>query len=316
MTETMQKPVEAGWHPAMTMEDYIALPALSASGLEEFRRSPLHYQEYLKGEREVSRAMELGTALHIAALEPELFDKKYVVAKPCEAILGSGARRGDRCEKPGLVLDGALGWLCGVHGKETNCRVVSRGQAILSQEEWEATKGMCDAIHAHDTAGKILSGLGAEELTGVWHDQPTDVLCKMRPDRYVNRARMHVNIKTTRDASFQLFTRDSAARGYHRREAFYRIGFDALLTEVVASGIIAVENTPPYAVATYIFEEQQLAIVRSEVRALIDAYAICSTENYWPGYPGEFQMLNVPAWAIAAVTDDQATVFGATGGAE
>jgi hypothetical protein len=67
-----------------TMEntEYHAHPALSASGLRVLKRSPLHYWDrYINPDRvttEPTEAMQLGTLIHCAVLEPDQFDVRYI----------------------------------------------------------------------------------------------------------------------------------------------------------------------------------------------------------------------------------------------
>ena len=58
-------------------EHYFAINAESASGIKEFIKSPAHYRQWQTGEREVTPAMKLGTAVHTCVLEPDMFAKHY-----------------------------------------------------------------------------------------------------------------------------------------------------------------------------------------------------------------------------------------------
>ena len=58
---------------------YHGTKALSKSGLDQFRKSPAHFRAWQDGttKNESSPALEFGTAVHMAILEPELFAKSY-----------------------------------------------------------------------------------------------------------------------------------------------------------------------------------------------------------------------------------------------
>ena len=80
-TATMEErttAIEVGWHEGLTMEEYLAIDAMSASGIEQLRKSPLHFRYYRDNPKPSTPAMELGTALHMALLEPLLFEGQYV----------------------------------------------------------------------------------------------------------------------------------------------------------------------------------------------------------------------------------------------
>ena len=67
-----------GWRPDLPIEEYLAIPAMSSSGLQQFRRSPAHYHWSRANPVAETDAMRFGTAVHTAILEPGLFDATYV----------------------------------------------------------------------------------------------------------------------------------------------------------------------------------------------------------------------------------------------
>ena len=61
----------------LSNRDYHAHPAISKSGLDLISRSPAHYR--YRAPKEPSRAMEIGTAIHTALLEPDRYAAEYVI---------------------------------------------------------------------------------------------------------------------------------------------------------------------------------------------------------------------------------------------
>ena len=61
----------------MPSDDYHAYPAWNKSSLDLIARSPAHYK--FAAPREASRAMEIGSAVHAAVLEPRVFKRDYVL---------------------------------------------------------------------------------------------------------------------------------------------------------------------------------------------------------------------------------------------
>ena len=66
-----------GFYEDMPNETYHASEGVSKSGLDLMDRSPAHYKNPKL--RKSTRNMEIGTAIHAGILEPERFDKEYVI---------------------------------------------------------------------------------------------------------------------------------------------------------------------------------------------------------------------------------------------
>ena len=262
-TATMEEPttaIEVGWHEGLTIEEYLAIDAMSASGIEQLRKSPVHLKHYRDNPKPSTPAMELGTALHMALLEPLLFEGQYVTLGQCEAQ----KRSGFPCENQGSVYrDGSS--YCGVRGHDPlGGEPMDPGVHVLTEDAMADLQGMTAAIQAHPRARTFFQGRGDYELTGIWRDEETGVLCKMRIDRDVERSLLIADLKSARDASPHGFRRDAAKMGYHRKAAFYRRGCAALGRERNSSALIVPENTPPYPVAVYLLDEGDLTAANRE----------------------------------------------------
>lgn len=295
-TATIEKPeIEVGWHHGLSMEEYLAIDAMSASRLEVFRRSPKHYRKELRTQRDSTPAMDLGTALHMALLEPLLFEGHYVVLGQCEAT-----RKGDgeRCTNPGTKYrDGQS--FCGVTGHDPYGDDPENPEIhVLGEQAMADLEGMRDAIREHPRASTLFEGRGDYELTGIWRDEATGVLCKMRIDRDIPRSSLLADLKTTRDASKHGFRREIENRGYHRKAAFYRRGCAALGRERHASAFVAVENSDPYGVLVHLMDEDQLATVDRGITRKLNHFAMCQKHGHWPGYGDEMTITKVRPWAL------------------
>lgn len=272
--------LEPGWYPGLSMPAYLTLDAMSASGIERLRRSPLHFRHWKDTPSEETDAMRLGTALHTALLEPELFRGRYV-----RGIEGDGRTKAVKDARAALAEE-------------------FPGATILTPQQWDDLTGMRDAVMAHPRARSFFEGEGDNELTGVWLDPITGVACKMRLDRDVPRAAVIVDLKSTRDASPHAFARQCANLGYHRKSAFYRRGCAALDRPRNGSALIAVESSPPYAVAVYLLDEGDLDRADTEIARHLNVYADCLDRDEWPGYGSEMTSLPMPGWATEGNDDE------------
>lgn len=301
---TATTPLAPGIYPGLSMPEYLALPYMSASRLEALRRSPRWYRHCLTQPPKSTDALERGTALHLLILEPALYATRYVVAESCAVLLGAKAQRaGQPCGNPGLFKLRGIGWACGTHVKGYGSEVESDPNVQTISQELDATvRGMAAAIKEHPRAQSLFEGRGDFETTIVFEDPETGVLCKIRPDRLVERAGMYVALKSTRDATTFAFPKDAENRGYFRGFALYRRGLRAVGWPYSCTAALAVEAEAPFDPVPYLLEESDLDSADREVTRLLERFKLCESENHWPGHAQEFVTLRRPKWAT---TDEE-----------
>jgi PDDEXK-like domain of unknown function (DUF3799) len=260
-------------HPGLSNEDYHRLKAVSPSQIKVLGRSPLHYFDQFLAEdrekREPTPAMLMGTALHTAVLEPELWDS--TIAVPPQAF--------DRRSKAGKELAAEF-------------ERESAGKIVLSPDDADQVRRMADAVRKHPAAGFLLELPGRREASYTWKDPATGLECKTRPDWHSEDGRIVVDVKTTRDASRAEFAKSIANLDYHVQAAWNQdaIGAQQFIT-------IAVESSRPYAVAVYPASGAMIAAGQRRIEAAMTLLAECWQTGRWPGY-GELvqEPIDLPGW--------------------
>lgn len=260
-------------HPDLSNADYHALAAISPSRLKMLGRSPLHFFDAYRAEdREIpepTAAQQLGTALHTAVLEPELWDA--TVAVPPHIF--------DRRTKVGKELAAEF-------------ERQAAGKIVISPDDADNVRRMADAIHRHLAARYLLSQPGRREASYTWTDPATGLACKCRPDWHSDDRRIVVDVKTTRDASRAEFAKSIANYDYHVQAAW---NLGALEAEAFLT--IAVENTRPYAVAVYPASGAMIAAGQRRIESAMALLAECEASGNWPGYGDQLQEpIELPAW--------------------
>ena len=261
------------YHPGLTSEDYHSLKAISPSRLKLLARSPLHFFDtYLAEDREPqpsTPAMQLGSALHIAVLEPDLWDTS--VAVPTHTF--------DRRTKVGKELAAEF---------ERQAAV----KIVLSPDDADTVRRMADAVRNHPAARFLLDLPGRREASYTWTDPGTGIECKTRPDWHSRDSRIVVDLKTTTDASRGEFSRSIANYDYHVQAAWNQaaIGAEQFLT-------IAIEKTRPFAVAVYPASGELIAAGQRRIDAAMHLLAECYASGNWPGYGDMIQEpIDLPGW--------------------
>lgn len=271
-----------GIYPNMTSETYHGIDACSSSRLKLLKRSPAHCKESIDNPNaHQTPALILGGAIHCAVLEPELFASRYVV-RP-----SFGRTKAE--------LEVKAAW------EAANCT-----SQTISQDDQALCFKLRDLLMAHKLAGPIFKKQSNTEISGIWVDGLTGILCKLRSDSVSEKLSLVVDLKTTEDASPRAFSKAIFDYGYHRQGAWYLDGWKALGVEYRHYCIIAVEKKPPHGIAVYRLntEGKAIALGRKENTALKIRYANCLNSGQWPSYPEVITDIELPAWAERQIEEE------------
>lgn len=269
--------MKPGIYHDLSNEEYHGGPGISKSHLDAVADNPRKYwQAYVNPERaprEPTPAMVIGTAIHAAILEPDLFSKTYVVAPDI-------SRRSNA-------------------GKEEYARWLEdhEGAIVLTQEQYDTAVGAADSVLSNHEALDLLSH-GSPEESFFAIEPDTGELVKCRTD-WRHPERGIVDVKSTEDASPDGFIRSVFKYNYHVQVAWYRDVIEAALDAPAPADwvFIAVEKTPPYAVGLYRVPEAMVRAGRQLARERLNRIVECRRTNTWPDYnAGAIVELEPPGW--------------------
>ena len=266
------------WTPthSMTNEAYHLYPAVSRSALTHLLRSPKHYWEVAINPNRVPRegtpAMQFGTAVHMAILQPSLFVTEYALAPSIARTTKAG--------------------------KEAWAFAAEGGKQLLTTAEWDSIKGIKASILSHPAASSSLLTAGRNECTFIAKDPATGLDLKCRPDRITDSGWV-IDLKTTQDASVTEFTRSIHKFGYHIQAAFY------LHTIELATGqrplgfiFMAAEKTAPYAVQMLRLGGASIQFGTGIIQTQLARLAECIATDTWPAYEDSVVDVELPGWAL------------------
>jgi exodeoxyribonuclease VIII len=169
---------------------------------------------------------------------------------------------------------------------------------LLKTDEWDAIHAVRDAIRAHPFASILLAPEDGEaEVSIAWVDGETGVYCRARPDFLNHAHNVVVDLKTATDASYGVFARACANYTYHLQAAFYLDGMAAVKKPHDKFIFVGAEPEPPFAVACYELDAEDLRVARVRYRQALRTYQQCLASNTWPSYPEQVRTLELPAWA-------------------
>lgn len=264
-----------GVYKGVPMSVYRAIPALNHSLLRHMRRSPAHLQHARAHPMEQTPAMALGTALHVWALQRDLWDAEVCVAPDCDKRTKAGKQEWEE-----FVAS-------------------SDGKTVITAEQNLLVRPMSKAIGGHPDAARLRSAKGDSEVVIMWNDQD-GLLCKGRIDKTIETVEgwIRVDVKTTRCSDIGSFRRDIHTFGYHTQDAFYRRGLEVLGIKDAGEYIIAVETEPPHPVEVITLGAKTRYTADALVTAWIAEYAKCYREKHWPLRVSGVQEVDIPEWAL------------------
>jgi hypothetical protein len=265
-----------GFYKSLPHSTYLTrrVGVVSKHALDLVNRSPAHYKSWADGaEEEDTPTFAFGRAFHCAQLEPDLFESTYCV----EPNFGDCRKKENKAARD-------------------EWRAANAGKEVLEYSDLRAIRGMVDSVRRHPLASKMIAD-GEPELTLVWKDAGTGLMCKSRADYYVRNLGMVVDVKSTNDASYESFRKDIAKYRYMVQDALYRDGFAALDAPVKHFVFIAVEKYPPYAVAIYSLDADGVGRGYTYARSDIERLADCVLKDKWPAYDESIQTIELPPWA-------------------
>jgi len=251
--------------------EYRQLQALNASTIKALRRSPLHAWYALANPSPRTAAMTLGSAVHLALLEPERYKVEHAVGPSYDRRTKVWKEWEASAKKP----------------------------LLLTADEAVKVEKIKDQIESgnHEVAYQLLrASKGRSEVTSIWQDEEIGTLCKARADRvciYEDEP-VIVELKTARDASAIGFRSACRQYGYDLAAAWYLRGFRFTgKTEPQRLIFVVVENEPPFGVACYSLQYMHLASAEAQCIVFGEIYVECMRTGVWPGYSSEIQEMMI-----------------------
>jgi len=192
-----------------------------------------------------SDAMRLGSAIHLALLQPDEYVKQVK-------------------EQPEFNLRTKDG-----KAEKAKFLALNHDKIILDSDEAEIVRGIVESVGSIKTASSILKSGDVEvsafaEIDGFHVKARMDILHKTCPIIF--------DIKTTSDCSAREFTKSIVDYGYDVQGALYCDVMEKITGQPHGFGILAVEKKPPYTFSVYQLDDVFIEYGRRGYRSLIEKY--------------------------------------------
>lgn len=249
--------------------EYCDIAAVNFSSLKNLNYSPYHYR-YSASKAEETSAMRLGNLHHTAILEPESLLSRYVIMPDFTRNVGNDPKTG----KPYLSPKSTKIY------KELVAAFVQKHhpKIVIDRDDFEQLVAINRAVYSHEGATAILSE-AKREVTLIWHDPVTNILCKARLDALSDEYEIIFDLKTTAKFVTEFGLDDFC---YHQQAAHYQNGLRVLTGKTYTPYIGAVEKTDPYAYSQAPIHPEALALGSQEIQAKLIQLAHCRKTKTWP----------------------------------
>lgn len=249
---------------------------ISASGLKLVLRSPAHYK--FQSATVPSRAMEIGTAIHTALLEPDRFTTEYVLLRDVKDRRASEYKQAVK-----------------VHGSEN----------VLVSSEADNVAGMQETVLSNPVMSERLNAEGWRELSLFVRDPETGVLVRVRYD-LLSVSGIAVDVKKCQDARPEEFSKAIFNYGYDLQAALYSDAFEwATGKPLGAFEFAAIEEKMPHGHKLYQPCETTLQEGRAKYREALNLFAECDTANDWPSLQCDGpEIISLPSWRMAQIENE------------
>lgn len=254
--------MKPGIYYDISNEDYHAGDGVSKSQLDIIAMSPalLEWQKSAPVDTKKLKALDMGTALHCLLLEPDEFDKRFIIAPSFNRRTTQG-----KADEEAFLKD-----------------VESMGMTVMDAEQGRKLKLMRDSAMAHPGARWLLEEEGFSESSIYWNDSDTGELCRIRPDRYLKNYPVIVDVKKVAD--MDRFSRHLDEFRYHVQEAMYCDGFLSHFCEMPKFVFLAVSETIDcgrYPVRLFILDEEDHEAGFNTFKKDLFTFHNAKTSNDW-----------------------------------
>lgn len=276
----------------------------SPSALIKFAECPETYEwEYILGHKKETDAMDLGTMIHEAILEPHVFESKYIF-HPKGLPEYSADELKAKCEVLGLKKSGTkLEMSLRIKEVEPDFDSIdlfignTQGKIVLTESKSLMIKTLVEKVKKTAMFSKIIEPAEKEQLLYFTHD--TGVVVPFKCDAVLLGSKVIIlDVKTSADASRRKFERDHKDMGRDIQAALYVEGIERVHgVKVDYFCWLVVETSAPYRV--YEYAPDQAMIDNGKVRAhrLLEEFKTRHEQKDWSKRENGLIQTTLPSWA-------------------
>lgn len=289
-TRVVKPAPDPGIYHGVPFSEYAAWKAWNPSTVKILLSdSPMAMRHTIDHGRESTESMDLGRAEHCCVLEPVRVEQTYAIVPAFHRDPANVTVDG----KPSTMTTTKY-----VKEKRAAFAKENPGKELIEADEYEACLTMRRSIYNHAAASELLTGqLGNAEVSIVWIDKQTGLVCKGRID-WLDILMRLTDLKTTVNPQPWAFISQATRLQYHVSMGAYSAGLEALGKPVSSAHFIAVGNKPWHDVVRFDLADSVLRVGREQWHVGLQRIAHCIKTNSWPGIAAEPFPFELPAWSL------------------
>jgi len=259
-----------GVYANISAAKYHATKAVSSSLLKSFKNLPATCRDPFVPTWE----SVLGSASHAYSIEgPDVFHSQYVIAPeflPPADFTGKKWKATDRYKN--MIA-------------EFQAKQIGNGKEILDDEQGRAVLSLDKSLRENPASRRFLDATSEGELSVLWIDKGTGLLCKARVDWYIDE--MPVDYKTT--GQIDRFYSQMLSLNYDVQGGWYSAGLLANDLNVRAFCFLVGETADTYRIRSGYLGggengREWLDAAIDESKRLVGLYKECLDSDTWPNY--------------------------------
>ena len=265
-----------GFHE-LSWTAYRAFDAMNPSLLKVVaNQSPRHALYAKNNPKDPTDDMVMGTLAHMLIFEPGRF------AETVARFDGDGSKL-------------TKAW------REFRDAAEAGGKIPLHPTDEDEVQAWADAVAAHEKCAALIGLKGTTELTVVWNDPTTGVVCKSRIDRLIEgETPIVLEFKTAADGSPAALQRVATRHGWDIAAAMRIDAIKQLTGKRADYWFIVVEKSAPYVVTPYRCGADLEELGRVKYTKALTDWRACLQSGVYRGYSVGGLELNAPLWELRA----------------
>lgn len=296
--------MKPGIYDDVSFDDYLEIDAVNQSLLKKMSRSASHCHAAMSEPDEPSKPMRFGKLLHAGKLEPLTVARLYTVMDPYELDDANKTAKGVKTESKNTTY---------YKTKVEEHKAANPGKEVVEQADFDQMVKMVQTIDADPDASRLFARGGTNEVTIVWVDEETGLLCKLRTDRLIQDEWPTIlDLKKAANADedwhngVMSFPMQIGRIGYDVQAAWYVDGAKGATGKDTNFLCVAVEDNAACGMRIYDLtaahsgEPSWADIGRRKYRPWLRQFAECKKTGVWPGYAKGITTPTIPAYEFDA----------------